>query len=285
MLTIIKKGLKVDGISMSLHSYLSDVYGSGSSKKKGKGKDKKKTSSNSSSSVIIKESSQTVFVNNSKDSNVSVLPRRDSNKKLWKNLDTDEVTTSGLGTLNVTKLSSGAHAGLQTAAQVEEQTKAKEARDKELSSRSVKNSKTVYRDERGRKIENYQEHLDQEREAEDLRERLKNKKMQEINMGEIQLYMKEHSLSEVPVVERHDTLASEDPEGLFKGKGDSVVVPRSFLGRRLYDKLCPENRFDISPGYRWDGVDRSNGFEKKWFAKQDELNEKRVQNYTLQEDE
>lgn len=270
---------------MSLHSYLSDVYGSGSSKKKGKGKDKKKTSSNSSSSVIIKESSQTVFVNNSKDSNVSVLPRRDSNKKLWKNLDTDEVTTSGLGTLNVTKLSSGAHAGLQTAAQVEEQTKAKEARDKELSSRSVKNSMTVYRDERGRKIENYQEHLDQEREAEDLRERLKNKKMQEINMGEIQLYMKEHSLSEVPVVERHDTLASEDPEGLFKGKGDSVVVPRSFLGRRLYDKLCPENRFDISPGYRWDGVDRSNGFEKKWFAKQDELNEKRVQNYTLQEDE
>jgi pre-mRNA-splicing factor CWC26 len=59
-----------------------------------------------------------------------------------------------------------------------------------------------------------------------------------------------------------------DPMKLFKKQGANIDINKKFGQRNFYLPRCKfitsSNRFRIEPGYKWDGVNRSNGFEGRY---------------------
>lgn len=270
---------------MSLNDYLAKTYGS--AKDVQKKKKKKRDGDKPKSSVDIVESSQIVFTNNApQEQSADLKPKK--KKNMWKNLETNELISNKAYTdkkespkSDAITMSSGAHAGLQSAEQVAQQIKEKEEADKKQAMVASRNNQTIYRDEAGRKIEDYEKFISDQREQAEQQENRRKNELKELNMGEVQKHMMEGKAADNG---SDYVFANEDPAMRFQPSDEQTRQPVSLLGRKLYDRVYPENRFGIAPGWRWDGVDRSNGFEKKWFSKQNEINEKKVQSYTMQED-
>ncbi|KAJ8692533.1 Pre-mRNA-splicing factor cwc26 [Pleurotus ostreatus] len=137
---------------------------------------------------------------------------------------------------------------------------------------------TVYRDATGKKIDTKAERAEaarlkrerEEREAKKMEwgkglvqrdEQEKRRKELENQRGkEFARYADDKDLNE----ELKSKELWNDPAAAFMTK-KRTKGPRK---PEYTGPLPAPNRFGIKPGYRWDGVDRSNGFEKKFFQTQ-----------------
>ena len=164
---------------------------------------------------------------------------------------------------------------------------------------------TIYRDASGRVINLAKQRAEAQRKAEEAER--KKKAEAEAAKGDTQRRMKEERSLELReakylTVARHaddvemneglmDRERWNDPALGFldtekkDGKGKGKSSTESASGRPLYKGSFEPNRYGIRPGYRWDGVDRGTGFERKWFAARNRQKDQENLEYSWQMDE
>lgn len=203
-------------------------------------------------------------------------------------------------------MASGALAGLQIAEQVTKALKRKEkAEMKAMREADLDNGglaqQTIYRDASGRMIkveEKREEFAAKAREAE-----RKEKEELESRKGDVQRQQKEDRKqllqdAKVMTVARHaddrqlnDEMKEKerwnDPMAklLTTKKTSSGKAGKSKASGKSYQGAFEPNRYGIRPGWRWDGVDRGNGFERKWFAARNKAKDREALEYAWQMDE
>ncbi|RWS25037.1 protoporphyrinogen oxidase-like protein [Leptotrombidium deliense] len=185
--------------------------------------------------------------------------------------------------------------GLCDAKTIREEVNRAKLREKEMMSvkdaeKLGKGAKTVYRDSSGKIRDLEKERLEAEKKAKIDDE--KTAKYKDWNMGLKQKEDKETKAADAlyemtkPLARYEDDAdldkllrekeQDEDPmlQYMRKKKAKERIEEANQKGEKVYEKprykgptAAPLNRYGIEPGYRWDGVDRSNGFERDLFAR------------------
>lgn len=197
------------------------------------------------------------------------------------------------------KMESGAHAGLQTAAQVSQALSQRRAEERARFAAVADHAhthETIYRDASGRIINVAMKRAEARRKAEEDAARAA---VEESAMkGDVQrrdgetrtsalrdakyLGVARYADDSVLNEELRETERWNDPAAQFLTK---KKAGRSVSGKPLYKGAAPPNRHGVRPGYRWDGVDRGNGFEKTWFAARNKKQSIKDLQYAWQMDE
>lgn len=186
--------------------------------------------------------------------------------------------------------------GLQMAdetARLEAAAQARRAAERKSSNRMrrAEAEETVYRDATGRRIDVSMKRAEA-RAAEEEKLRQERREKEEA-MGDVQRWEKEERKQAVEEARFLGVARYADDEGLneeMKGvgrwgdpmlgyvtekkseatsvggrRGEKASTIARVSRRKEYQGAAAPNRYGIRPGWRWDGVDRSNGFEKEWF--------------------
>ena len=196
---------------------------------------------------------------------------------------------------------SGIQAGLQSGAEVAAQIKrTKEAERRRFAvggaEESGKGQETIYRDASGRIINLAMKRAEARQKAEEEAAKAAAEiEAQKGDVQRVQLAKRKEELAEakfLPVAryaddeDLNDELKEKDrwndPAAEFLSKKKQG---KSVTGKPLYAGPAMPNRYGIRPGYRWDGVDRGNGFEKEYFAAQNKRKNLKDLDYAWQMDE
>lgn len=203
-------------------------------------------------------------------------------------------------------MANGAMAGLQTADQVSAALKRREKAERKAMQEAGldptgKAQETIYRDASGRIINVAMKRAELRAKA-DEEERKKQEEL-ESRKGDVQRREKEErkrDLDEAKVMgvsrfaddkKLNDELKEQerwnDPMAqlLASKKTSKGGKGKSKGGGKTYQGAFEPNRYGIRPGWRWDGVDRSNGFEKKWFQARNKKRDIEELKYAWQMDE